>query len=339
MANVNTAGQWWSLTIIPMDGFPKWTNESEIKEYSPVSLFEEWFVQIEMGQNGMNQYSMLFKTKRTLKTRIVSLFGDYTWFDVTNLKNWDTDFLHQLEKFIDINEYYQGKSELHVSNNPRRKAGPWSNFIVHYGQELTDLVATSPLPWQKDVLKMMAMQPSGQVIWIYYPHQEPSSSKQQDFRPEQQRASNVNAFQYGASYSSNNPFDGRNHHPLPASFHVPSIQHKQKVQGKTLFVKYIEERGLAQVIYVSNFSQLKNVHIKEINENPQKHANIFFCYRGKKCMDGWHCRSIFNKIKINHPCTVFFFLNSNHNVAVDTNHPDLANVFPFAIQGQKLVDA
>ena len=53
MANIS--GEWWLMTI-PIDDM---LNESKIKEQFPISEFQEWFMQSEVGQNGSTQYRIL----------------------------------------------------------------------------------------------------------------------------------------------------------------------------------------------------------------------------------------------------------------------------------------
>jgi len=211
-----------------------------------------------------------------------SMLENYAWFKDATLKACDSSYQKYLATFIDVNDYPYKKPRFHVSNNPRRLEGPWSNFELVQFEKTTDLIRYHPLPWQKDVLRMINSEPSNQIMWIY---------------------------------------------TVEISFQ------ENRFQGKQLFLQYVQENGLAQIIHLHNMMDLKKIYT-EINANPKKSNNIIFYVHAQvqKGFDWWF---IWEKLDIKHTCTVFFFINEKFQ-RTSSNKDD--NVFVFGIWNQKLID-
>jgi hypothetical protein len=197
---MNVSGTLWVVKVSLTQG--------NIKTF-PISEFEEWFIQQEA-----TSYRLLLKRRRTtLLSMLKGILDTYSWLKDAKIKLCDKSMWRkELGYFVDVKEYDELKRILHKSQNPRRIDGPWSNFEISNLANSTDLIRDNPLPWQKSVLDMMAMNPCGQIIVI--------------------QAGQVNGVMR------------------------PSGNKSPEIQGKRLFLEYIEEEGLAKVHHIFDQTQL-----------------------------------------------------------------------------------
>ncbi len=258
--------------------------QGNIKTF-PISEFEEWFIQQEA-----TSYRLLLKRRRTTLLSILKgILDTYSWLKDAKIKLCDKSMWRkELGYFVDVKEYDELKRILHKSQNPRRIDGPWSNFEISNLANSTDLIRDNPLPWQKSVLDMMAMNPCGQIIVIQAGRSNgvmrPSGS--QDMRP------------------------SGNKYP--------------EIQGKRLFLEYIEEEGLAKVHHIFDQTQF----IAELRKvKSQKMNNIVFFFHN----DAFSMQ-LNQSLVSDH---TLFLLFANNKLSSKLTNID--NVFQFAIQDQKLV--